>query len=185
MSKTFNRGKLRRLVEAGRVTAVGSYHFDDMYGASRDTAKGMPVAIRPENWKDRKEGVCYLFESDFTSKCGRAWQNDDGTVCLYVHSNSNFDLRINDEPTAKVEKREPTYDELKARIAALEAKLKFAISVPGGFVAGYSDEHLCVQHSDKSHAKQFATRSEAQRFIDEYGDAGFGLTKKSASIVEL
>ena len=27
--QTFRRDKLRRLVEAGRVTAVGSYHFDD------------------------------------------------------------------------------------------------------------------------------------------------------------
>jgi hypothetical protein len=95
--KTFRRDKLRRLVEAGRVTAVGSYHFDDMYGESRDTAKNMPVAMKPADWKDRKEGTCYLTESDFTSDCGRAWENENGTITLYVHSNSNFDLKINPE----------------------------------------------------------------------------------------
>ena len=92
--KTFRRDKLRRLVEAGRVTAVGTYHFDDMLGESRDTAKGMPCAIKPADWHDRKEGVCYLTESDFTSGSGRAWLNENGTVTLYVHSNSNFDLKI-------------------------------------------------------------------------------------------
>jgi hypothetical protein len=122
--KTFRRDKLRRLVEAGRVTAVGSYHFDDMYGASRDKAKGMPVAIDPGDWKLRKEGVCYLFPSDFTSGCGRAWQNEDGTVCLYIHSNSNVDLRINEDAKANGSKPEPSYEELKARIAALETKIK-------------------------------------------------------------
>jgi hypothetical protein len=92
--KTFRRDKLKRLVEAGRVEVVGSYHFDDMMGESRNTAKGMPAAIKPADWHDRKEGICYLFESDFTASCGRAWLNDSGIVTLYVHSNSNFDLRI-------------------------------------------------------------------------------------------
>ena len=91
--KTFNRGKLRRLVEQGKVTMVDSYHFDDMQGESR-TQKSMPVAIRPADWHDRKEGTCYLFESDFTASCGRAWQEENGLVVLYVHSNSNFTLRI-------------------------------------------------------------------------------------------
>ena len=94
MSKTFNRGQLRRLVEAGQIEAVGSYHFDDMYGESRNTAKDMPAAIAPKDWKERKEGTCYLYESDFTSGCGRAWISDNGIITLYVHSNSNFDLRI-------------------------------------------------------------------------------------------
>lgn len=92
--KTFNRSKLRKLVEQGRVIAVGSYSFDDMEGESRDTAKGMLCAIRPQDWHDRKEDVCYLFEHDFTSKCGRAWQSENGVITLYVHSNCNYDLRI-------------------------------------------------------------------------------------------
>lgn len=121
--KTFNRGTLRKLVEAGRVRVVGSYHFDDMTGASRDSAKGMPAAIAPtpgpDAWKQRKEGVCYIYPSDFTASCGRAWQNDNGTICLYVHSNSNFDLQILPEPA----KAELTVEEIKARIAQLEHQL--------------------------------------------------------------
>lgn len=98
--KTFRRDKLRRLVEAGRVECAGSYHFDDMYGESRDGAKAMPVAMKPADWHDMKEGVCYLTESDFTTNSGRAWLNENGTVTLIVHSNSNFDFRILDKARA-------------------------------------------------------------------------------------
>jgi hypothetical protein len=91
--KTFRRDKLRRLVEAGKIETVSTYHFDDMYGESR-TRKPMPVAMKPADWHDRKEGVCYLTEHDFDSGSGRAWLNPNGTVTLYVHSNSNYELRI-------------------------------------------------------------------------------------------
>ena len=91
--KTFRRDKLRRLIEAGKIVVVGSYHFDDMYGSSRDTAKDMPAALDPGDWQLRKPGVCYLFASDFTSH-GRCWQNEDGTITLIVHSNSNYTFRV-------------------------------------------------------------------------------------------
>ena len=92
--KTIPRDIVRRLVEAGRVEIAGSYSFDDMYGASRDGAKGMPAAISPADWHDRKPGVCYLFSSDFTSASGRAWKNENGTITLYVHSNSSYELKV-------------------------------------------------------------------------------------------
>ena len=91
---TFNRGTLLKLAKAGRLRVVGSYHFDDMHGGSRDTAKGMPVAMKPADWRDRKDGVCYVTEWDFKSGSGRAWRNPNGTVTLYVHSNSNYDFEI-------------------------------------------------------------------------------------------
>ena len=91
--KTFNRGKLRRLVEAGKIVAVGSYHFDDMTGESRSSGIAMPVAMKPADWKDRKEGVFYVTEWDFRSGSGRAWE-ENGVITLYVHSNSNYDFRI-------------------------------------------------------------------------------------------
>jgi hypothetical protein len=96
MSKTFNRGKLKKLVEQGKVEMVEAYHFDDMTGSER-THKVMPVAMRPADWHDRQEGVCYLFEHDFTSKSGRAWQDDSGLIVLYVHSNCDYTLRIRPE----------------------------------------------------------------------------------------
>ena len=33
--KTYRRDKLRRLVEAGKVETVSTYHFDDMTGGDR------------------------------------------------------------------------------------------------------------------------------------------------------
>jgi len=93
--KTFRRDKLRRLVEAGRVETVSTYHFDDMMGESR-SHKPLPVAIKPDDWRDRKEGICYLTDHDFTSGSGRCYVRDDanGIVTLIVHSNSSYELRI-------------------------------------------------------------------------------------------
>ena len=93
--KTFRRDKLRRLVEAGKVETVSTYHFDDMYGVDRSD-KPMPVAMKPDDWHDRKEGVCYLTPHDFTSQSGCCYVRDEasGIVTLIVHGNSNYDLRI-------------------------------------------------------------------------------------------
>lgn len=90
--KTFRRDKLRRLCEKGKLELAGSYHFDDMYGASR-TSDPMPVAMIPENRADCREGTCYLYASDFETS-GRAWENENGTVTLIVHSNCNYSFRI-------------------------------------------------------------------------------------------
>lgn len=93
--RTFNRGKLLRLIKAGRVVATGSYHFDDMYGESRGLPREMPVEINPGDFKLRREGVVYVWESDFTGY-GRAWYHGDSTdrVHLRIHSNSSLDFRI-------------------------------------------------------------------------------------------
>jgi len=90
--KTFRRDKLRRLIEAGKVVLDSAYHFDDMMGESR-TDKEMPVAITPQDRLARKEGICYIFASDFEGY-GRAWLNPNGTVTLIVHSNCNYTFKI-------------------------------------------------------------------------------------------
>ena len=100
--KTFRRDKLRRLIEAGRVVTIDTYHFDDMTGESR-TNKTMPVGITesgPDMWKTRKEGTCYLFPSDLTTKSGCAYISAESAIAgheivtLIVHSNSSFTFRI-------------------------------------------------------------------------------------------
>ena len=91
--KTFRRDKLRRLVEAGRVVVVSSYHYDDNSGSTRST-EPLPVAIMPADWHDRKDGVCYLFPSCFTSKSGTCYESPNGVISLIVHGNSNYDFRI-------------------------------------------------------------------------------------------
>ncbi len=97
--KTFRRDKLRRLIEAGKVTLAGAYHFDDMHGESR-THKAMPVAMRPADYRERKQGICYIGDWELNSGSGRAWLNPNGTVTLYVHSNSNYDFTISDNNAA-------------------------------------------------------------------------------------
>lgn len=94
---TFNRGKLRKLVDAGKVVMIGSYHYDDMTGVMR-TRGEIPVAMKPSDWRDRKEGVCYLTDWDFKTKSGCAYRSEDRPelVTLIVHGNSNYDLRIID-----------------------------------------------------------------------------------------
>lgn len=107
MSKTYNRGKLLRLAKAGRLVRVASYSFDDMYGESRtrEGAPEIPVRII-RNGGEWKEGFCNLYPSDFQTS-GRAWQNENGTICLYIHSNSNVDVRIVDEPNFEAVYVEP------------------------------------------------------------------------------
>lgn len=88
--KTVNRGYLKRMVERGELEVVGSYSFDDMYGASRGGQ--MPVEIDPGDWQKRKEGTVYLRPDYFTSY-GRAWENPNGTITLIVHSNLNYTFK--------------------------------------------------------------------------------------------
>ena len=95
---TFNRGKLRKLVEKGKVEMVSGYHFDDQYGESR-TEKVLPVAMKPEKWQDQKEGTCYLSSHDLAAKSGCCYesgkdQNGNLLVTLIVHSNCNYTFRI-------------------------------------------------------------------------------------------
>ena len=91
---TMRRDALRRLVEAGKVELVASYHFDDALGTSGHADGAIPCAMIPEDRHTCREGVCYLFPSDFTSGSGSAQRGPDGAVSLYVHSNSNYKLRI-------------------------------------------------------------------------------------------
>lgn len=96
-SNTVRRDKLWRLCEAGRLELTGSYHFDDQHGGERTAGVAMPVMPDPGDFRLRKEGVAYLRKSEFDGGAGRAWKNPDGTVTLYVHSNSNYTLRIKPE----------------------------------------------------------------------------------------
>lgn len=93
--KTYRRDKLRRLAEAGKLEAVGTYSFNDMLGERR-TVNVMPVKMIPIDRSECRNGTCYVYPRDFESGSGRAWLNPNGTVTLYVHSNSNYTFRIID-----------------------------------------------------------------------------------------
>ncbi len=90
--ETVNRGKLCRLAKEGKLVCVNSYRFDD-YSGPQVGKQELPVRMK-EGHGDWKEGYINLNESDFKGKPGRAWKNADGTICLYIHSNLNYDLKI-------------------------------------------------------------------------------------------
>lgn len=92
-SGTIRRDLVRRMIEAGELVMIDSYHFDDSTGSERGIDKPLPVAIAPADWHDRKEGVAYVHASDFDSGSGRASQGSNGDITLYVHSNCNYTFR--------------------------------------------------------------------------------------------
>jgi hypothetical protein len=94
--ETFNRGQLKRLAAAGRLEIVESYNFDDMHGVSRTGSETIiPVMYpKPDDWRDRKEGTCYLSDWEFKTKSGCAWRNPNGTITLVIHSNHNLTFRV-------------------------------------------------------------------------------------------
>lgn len=88
------RDKLFRLAQAGKLVAVGSYHFDEMTGVESMKGKRVPVRIS-SGYGDFKEGFYNLREDDFEGQCGRTWLSADNMTCtLYVHSNCNYDFQM-------------------------------------------------------------------------------------------
>ena len=97
MGKTVNRGWLKKQVLAGNVEAICSYNMTDDY--KRDAANNFGktttfVPCRIKSGFEIIEGCMNFYESDFRSKCGAAWMNENGTICFMVHSNRSYDLRI-------------------------------------------------------------------------------------------
>ena len=94
--RTFNRGRLLRLAEAGKLVAVSTYSFDDMYGGHR-TNNDMPVKMMPADRCQCQDGTVYVFPSYFKGKSGTAYYAHDDRqdlVTLIVHSNCNYTFRI-------------------------------------------------------------------------------------------
>jgi hypothetical protein len=90
--KTIRRDALLRAVKAGKMISVSSYHFDDMTGQEiRSTP--LPARIMAGG-QDFREGFCNLYESDFSSSCGYACENESGTFTLGVHSNCHYELAL-------------------------------------------------------------------------------------------
>lgn len=98
---TFRRDRLLRLLKAGKLEMVESYHYDDMTG-SEHCKDARPCALAPVDERDaegrivkfgeRKQGVAYLRADEFDGH-GRAYARG-GLITLHVHSNCNYTFRI-------------------------------------------------------------------------------------------
>lgn len=85
MSKTIRRDVLRRKVQKGLMEA-------------RTKDGSWVPAIFIDDLDNFVTGIMNLTESDFKSNVGTAWENPDGSITLYVHSNFNVILQeINPE----------------------------------------------------------------------------------------
>lgn len=92
--KTVRRDWLLRKVKEGKVTAVESYHFDDMMGEERFKGE-LPVRLI-NSLDEFKEGFFHVREFDFKTKSGCAYKSENGMVHLRVHSNCSYDFRVKD-----------------------------------------------------------------------------------------
>tara|TARA_Y100000310_G_scaffold345177_1_gene462395 strand:- start:6457 stop:6738 length:282 start_codon:yes stop_codon:yes gene_type:complete len=90
--KTFNRGKLKRLIEKGYIICVNSYFYDEMDGL-KISNKERPVRIQ-RNYDDWQEGAINLTERDLRTQTGRAWEETSGDIILKVHGNEKYTFRI-------------------------------------------------------------------------------------------
>jgi len=63
--------------------------------------------------------------------------------------------------------------------------MKFTIKTPIGFVKRVDINHGCVVTADPLKARKWLTATSAQQFLDMWADAGFGLSSKTAEIVEI
>ena len=92
MAKTVRRDVLLRKARAGKLVAVESLSFCDMTG-QHEWGGELPVNVR-ENGGAYDHSRFNVHVSEFSSGCGRAWENSDGTVTLYVHSNSSYTFKV-------------------------------------------------------------------------------------------
>jgi hypothetical protein len=95
--QTVNRGSLMKKVAAGLVEAKCNFSLTDDYRLDDQNEFGvtgwMPARLS-SGYGDFVQGQMNLKQHDFTSKSGRAYKNDDGTITLIVHSNECYTLRI-------------------------------------------------------------------------------------------
>jgi hypothetical protein len=100
MSKTVNRGWLKKQVALGKVEAKCDYRMTDDY--KMDVAnnfgtmtKFIPCILRADNGK-RIDGKINFTDWDFKTKCGCAyWENEtEKTIGLIIHSNLAYTLKI-------------------------------------------------------------------------------------------
>lgn len=94
--KTIRRDLLLRLARAGKLVLVGSYSFDDQHGS--DVIQ--PGAARPGDAEPAARGLVptgghVLGAGQRVRGQARPRVGEhNGTVTLYVHSNSNYDFRV-------------------------------------------------------------------------------------------
>lgn len=130
---TFRRDKLLKMAKAGDLVCVGSYHYDEMTGTEQ-LKETKPVRVK-SGYGDFLEGFVNVWESDFSSRSGRAYLGDNRLqVCLHVHGNCNYDLRL----CAKGWKTVLKVDDYKMLLVATAGRIYAAAIGQGEFYPDYA-----------------------------------------------
>ena len=97
MSKTINRGWLKKQVEKGNIIVKCNYHYTDDYKFDNENnfgETGWAEAYLNEEWGHFEEGKMKFKSWDFKTKSGAAWQDEKGIITLMVHSNLSYDMKL-------------------------------------------------------------------------------------------
>lgn len=200
--KTFNRLKLRRLVEAGKVTAIDAYSFDDQHGTERGLDKEMAVRMMPDDRLKAREGTVHVWDSDFTGRGGSA--REAGTdkhgrqvVVLRVHSNLNYTFAINDryvistdELGTKLSNTAPAFQKAIADIASLARRdvldvfalwLQYSDSDQSAILSEFVDwYHHRIDPEDRT------TKDDYRPVLDEfYGNPALTYIDRNPNIIPI
>jgi hypothetical protein len=96
-TKTVRRDKLKRDIQKGLYVCKCNYRYTDDYRYDNATDFGASdykeINIMDENNRKHDYDKMNLWKDDFSSQVGTAWENEDGTVTLIVHSNLSFNLK--------------------------------------------------------------------------------------------
>jgi hypothetical protein len=74
-------------------------------------------------------------------------------------------------------------DSVEVSGETIDESKKYVIKMGNlGFAAGFNQRYGVQYTKDENHIKKFASKDSAQKFIDKYSGAGYGLDKSTASI---
>jgi hypothetical protein len=94
--KTIRRDKLKRDILKGLYVCKCSfrqtddYRYDLAFDSGKTDYKQINIL---ENGNKRDYDKVNLYADSFTSQVGSAWENEDGTVTLSIHSNLSYELK--------------------------------------------------------------------------------------------
>jgi hypothetical protein len=95
-TRTVRRDKLKRDIQKGLYVCKCNHRYTDDYAYDYASNYGetdfMEVKVQDHNGREHGKGILYLHPEDF-SGYGNAWENEDGTVTLWIHSNLSYDLK--------------------------------------------------------------------------------------------
>lgn len=101
VTKTVNRGWLKKQIEKGNVEAKCNHRMTDDYAFDNATGFGATewaparyITNKHQGEEQYDKSITLIDDFNLRSNSGCAYQTDDGILHLVVYSGYSFDLRI-------------------------------------------------------------------------------------------